>query len=165
MSGRNTTFRCKIITLFILLGVKVSMVCVRQKDRGRRMEIAILTHNLFSWSYNTVLSSSPHIALLLLLGLVGHSTGSPLWTATPAAGGLHDYLFSSGWKLRLTARLPVLHVDICIYHFITPTHFRLNAWLLPLIFTGASYAENPRLTARSRVNMQHTETNKTHKKC
>ena len=53
-------------------------------------------------------------------------------------------------------RPPLSHLGICIYHFITPTHFPLTTWLLPLIFTGASCAENLWLTARSRVNMKTT---------
>ena len=47
------------------------------------METTILTHNFFSWPYHAVLSSKPHLALLLLGR--GYSTGSPLWSALWAA--------------------------------------------------------------------------------
>ena len=37
----------------------------------------------------------------------------------------------------------------------TPTCSRSTTWVLPLVFTGASYVDNLWLTARSRVNMWH----------
>ena len=100
------------------------------------VETAILTHNNFSWPYYAVLSLRPHLAFLLVLG----------WEV------LSDWL-GLFWPRDC---LPVSQIGICIYHFITPTHFQSTMWLLPLIFTDASCAENLWLTARSRVNMQQT---------
>ena len=58
-------------------------------------------------------------------------------------------------KLRLTLHeTSRISSGICIYNFITPTHFPSTTWLLPLIFIGASCAKNLWLTAQSRVNMQ-----------
>ena len=52
---------------------------------------------------------------------------------------------------------PISHAGICIYHFVTSTHFRSTIWLLPLIFIGASSVENLWLTVRSKVSMQHNQ--------
>ena len=118
-------------------------------ERGRRRQIAILTHNIFSWSYHAVLSSRSHLALLLLLDR-GYSTWGLLWGAA-SSGAL--YVTVSWLRLRpsLTLTAPTA-AGISIYHSITPmtsdelhhffrlpTHVRL--WL----------------TARSRINMQHEE--------
>ena len=92
---------------------------------------------------HAVLSSRPHLALLLLLGHV--------LIRKPAEGRCSRGAPSH--KLRL----PVSHMDICIYNFLTPKHFYSTTWLPLLIFTGASCAENLWLTAQSRVNMQHYE--------
>ena len=62
-------------------------------------------------------------------------------------------LFWPQAKIDLSLRLPVSLVGICIYNFLTPTYFRSTAWLLQLIFTDASCAENLWLTARSVVNI------------
>ena len=47
-----------------------------------------------------------------------------------------------------TDRLPICHMGICIYHFVTPTHIWSTMSLLPVIFIGASYVENLWLTAQ-----------------
>ena len=49
-----------------------------EAETRRRRQTAILTHNFLSWPCQVVLSSSPHLALLLFLGR-GYSTGGPLW--------------------------------------------------------------------------------------
>ena len=89
--------------------------------------------------------------------LVGYSTGSPL--PQQSAQPLGSALVTASWDWLKTESpkltLPVSHMGICIYHFITPTHFRSTTWLLLLIFTGASCAENLWLTTQSRVNIQH----------
>ena len=65
--GRMTiTLRYKNITLFILLGVKASVMWEKQMDGRKRIRTAISTSNFFSWPYHAVLSSRPHLALLLL---------------------------------------------------------------------------------------------------
>ena len=51
---------------------------------------------------------------------------------------------SSGYKIRLT----ISHVGICIYPFITATHFHWTMWLFPV-------QKNLWLMAWSKVNMQH----------
>ena len=43
----------------------------------------------------------------------------------------------------------ISHVGICLYAFITPTHFQSTTWLFLLLFTGASFAKN------LWFNMQH----------
>ena len=60
------------------------------------------------------------------------------------------------WPLQAEncSRLILTVPRICQYHFIKPTRFRSTTWLLPLIFTGASCAENLWLTALSRINKQ-----------
>ena len=76
--GRTTTLRYKNITLFILLGVKASVVCERQIERGQQRQTVILTDKfIYSWSYHTVLFSKPHLALLLLSRRVLNRR--PLW--------------------------------------------------------------------------------------
>ena len=50
------------IILFILLGVKASVVWDRKMDRGWWIETVILTYNFFfSWPYHIMLSSRPYI--------------------------------------------------------------------------------------------------------
>ena len=58
----------------------------------------------------------------------------------PLTDALHDWPYADA---------PVSYVGICIYHFITSTHFRSTTWLLSLIFTGASCVENFWLMAQS----------------
>ena len=58
----------------------------------------------------------------------------------PLTGTLHDWpnlFWLQSWDWFKT-ETPLSHVDICIYHFITPTHFCSTMWLLPLIYTGES---------------------------
>ena len=66
----------------------------------------------------------------------------PAVDSWPQQGALCDwpYLF---WLQAETQRLtlPVFHVRICIYHFITPTRVCSTMWLLLLIFTGVSCTE------------------------
>ena len=77
---QNNQIRYEYITLFILLGVKATVVWERQTDGRRRIQTAISSHNI-SWPYRTVLSSRPHLVLLLRIGrgllnigpTVGHS--------------------------------------------------------------------------------------------
>ena len=79
-----------------------------------------------------------------------------LLAPTPVATVLYlpTQLISPNWDW-LKTKTPVSHMGICIYHFITPTHFRSTTWLLPVIFTGASWAENLWLTAQSRANINN----------
>ena len=151
-----TKFGYKITILFILLEVKVSVVLERLMDGERQMETVALTHNFFySWSSNAVLSSRPYSVLFLLL-CRGYSARGLLWALGPSGVPSHSLaLFGTESLLAGHSQTARILRDICIYHFKTPTHFRSTTWLLPLIFTGASCAENLSLTARSRVNMQH----------
>ena len=165
--NKHDTNFIKTITLFILLEVKASAVW--GKNRQGRMETATMTRYYFSWPYDAVLSSRPDLELLLLLGPEGTQPEAhcgqlwetlPQWGALPLTGApLTNRSFLAG-SSRLTPKLTVLlsHEGICIYHFITPTHFRLTTWLLPLIFTGASCGENLWLTTQSMVNMQQYST-------
>ena len=121
---------------------------------GRRIQLAILTNNFFSWPYHAVLSyilSSRRHWALLLHGR--YSTGGPLWVVVPAGRPAACWFSRDSFKTEVT--LPVSHMGICIHHFITPKHIHSITWLLPFIFPGTSCAENLWLTARSRVNMQH----------
>ena len=94
-------------------------------------QTAILTHNFLITLY--------YLQSLRLLSLIRCTQlGTP---CGPLALHQHDSL-SARLNCQLTAaRLTKSHVGICIYHFTTPTHFRSTTWLLPLIYTGASYAE------------------------
>ena len=146
------------LTLFHSKGFKSPVGVTETETETEAMETATLTHNYFSWSYHTVLSSRPHLPLLLLSWgvtqpegcCVGHCPSRA--PSHPLALSITDQI-SSDHKVRLT--LPISHMGICICHFITPTRFCSIMGQLPLIFTGASCAENLWLTAQSRVNMQH----------
>ena len=71
------------MSLYSLKGFKASVGWKRWRQMdtaGEERQITILTHNFFSWPYHAVLSSRPHLTLLLLLGR-GYSTGGTLWAA------------------------------------------------------------------------------------
>ena len=134
--------------------------CARDRDEceGRRRQTAILTHNFFFWPYHSVLSSRPHLALLLF----GRRTLTQRPTVGRYSSGAPSHSLALPWPTALfwpqaetdsRLRLTVSHVGICIYHFITPTYFCSTTWLLPFIFSRAFRAENLWLTVRSRVNM------------
>ena len=136
-----------------LLKVKLS-VGVWETDGRRDTNTVILIHNFFSWPYHAVLSSRLHYVLLLLSrrGVLNQKTA-----LSRSAGRPVTHWGSRGRKLRLTqdshgqtVRILRGHV---IYHFVTPTPFRSTTWLLPLIFTSASCAENLWLTALSKINI------------
>ena len=74
-------------------------------------------------------------------------------TQCPSGANLISY--SRKLRLRIYTPLPVSHVGILIYHFITHTEFNPNTWLILLVVTGASRTENLWLTTRSRVNLLH----------
>ena len=162
----NNTWLHNNITL-ILYFSKVfdhSVVWDRQmetnRDGRRRRLTAILRHYFFfSLLYNAVLSSRPHLALLLLSRrllnrrpAVGRSVGCfpceiPRYSQ---AFSLTESLLAASWDWLKTET--VFISVICIYHF-TPT-FCSTTWLIPLIFSGTSAAEDFRVTLRLRVNMQ-----------
>ena len=111
----------------------ISVVCEKQTDtngdREGRRQTAILTHNFFSWLYYVVLSSSPHLKLLLLGWGSTQQWGllwAVLWDAAlarrPAICWCSPWV--SGSLLAARRRLTLSHQGICIYHFITPTYFR-----------------------------------------
>ena len=85
----------------------------------------------------------------------GYSTVDSLWVVASAERPA-TYWRSRDW-LKIETLTAVSHVGIFIYHFVTPTHFRLTTWLVLLIFTGASCVENLWSMARSRVNMQQKD--------
>ena len=125
----------------------------------RRME-----SDIFRLPYWSIRSSLDHHALCYLQGSTkGFFCLSAEGTQLEACCGplpqrdvLRDWpLFQSRTETnRLGLPLPLYSVVICIYNFVTFTHFRSITWLLPLIFTGSSFAKNLWLTAWSRVNMQ-----------
>ena len=130
---------------------------MREIDRRRQMRTASLTHNFFSWPYQVVLSSRPHLALIRLFGRGWVGTQPEACCGAPSHSvTLHNWL-NHFWLQAETPglRLPASHAGICINHFITPTHFCSTMWLLLLIFTDAFCAENFWLTAWSRINKQH----------
>ena len=88
---------------------------VRQTETERPRQIAILTHNFFSWTHHSVLSSRPHLALLPLLGWGTQPEASV--DCRPQQSTLSDC------KLALTQTLTDSNwqVCICIYSFIMPT--------------------------------------------
>ena len=150
---RTTTLLHKYnSTLLFSKGVKASVMC--EGDRRAKRDKDRLPHWLTTSSFDNItlcylqgptrhfflLPSRPHPALFLLL-----SSGGSLWAA--ASTGY------SRWLQAETPRLPLTHVSICIYHFVTPTHFRSTMWLRLLIFTCLSCLENLWSTARSKVNM------------
>ena len=76
--GWRTTLLYKNIALFILLGVQnFCTVWETDGDRDRLLYWPIT----FSWPYHAVLSSRPHLALLLLGW--GYSTGGPMGCCGP----------------------------------------------------------------------------------
>ena len=80
----------------------------------------------------------------------------------PLASPVTDRI-SSGRKLRLTQDWHCTYLTwTSHYHFMTLTYFRSTTWLLPIIFTNASCAENLWLTVRWMVNMQPTRKPLTH---
>ena len=96
----------KYNTLYSFLESKILKVCERKMDRRMRMEIAILTHKLFSWPYHAVLSSRPHSTLLLLLVREVLNWG-PAVGRCPSGAPCHSLLSAtdqifSGPKVRLT---------------------------------------------------------------
>ena len=95
--------------------------------------------------HKPLFSSRHHLALLLL--------GCNLLSET-LPQRMTQSLLAASWKSN-TETLPVSHVGICIYYLIAPTHFCSTTWLLSIIISDASCAENLRLTARSKVNIQH----------
>ena len=127
-----------------------------ERDKGRRRQTAILTHNFSSYAHHALLSSIPHLAFLLLLGWEVFNRRfaiGPLWDAAPAlAGALRDWpnLFWPQADTDSRLRVHISCVGIGIYNFITPTPFRLTTWLFPFIYAGVSFAEK----FRSIVDMQ-----------
>ena len=73
----------------------------------------------------------------------------PQRSVQPLAGSLHDWpnLFWKRAETDTRLRLSVFHEGICIYNFLTTTLFRSTTWLISLIFTSASCAENLWVTA------------------
>ena len=121
---RTTTLSYKNITL-TLYSQKGSKLLWCERDRWRQRQTAILTYNLFFWPYYTVLSSRPHLALLLLSqGLLnqslgeGHTVGccpsgmpshSRLWKTAPISCGHLPISFHN------THSFPINHVTACFY--------------------------------------------------
>ena len=104
---------------------KVGGTGSQKKNRDHR-DHSIAKIGSFFWPYPALISSRPHLTLLLLLRqwvlnrrpALGSSVGScPSWELLKTH----------------TDRLP-LSVGIYIYHFKTLTHFHLITWLLPLFF-------------------------------
>ena len=126
------------------------------RGSGRRRQPAILTNNFFPavLCYLQDLTSSlptRRTQPVFARGPLGPLAATVLYLPTR--------LTVASWDRLQTATAS--HVGICIYHFITPVHFRSTTWLLPFIFIGASCAENLWLTARSRINMQQFLFNRT----
>ena len=157
---KKTTKLCyKDITLFIHLGVKTSVDWERQTEtngdkRRQRQLYWPITSSSLDYSPLYYLQSPTY---LFYLSAEGYSTGGLLWAAVPEGSPAthRRTLWLPESLLTARLRLPVSQVDIFMYHFITPTHFRSTTPLLPLIFTGASSLENLWLTAWSRVNILH----------
>ena len=132
--------------------------CEREQKDGGRVDYRLTYWPITSSLDHTVLSSRLHFGLLLLgreaqdrRPTMGCSVGR-----CPSRAPGHSLVLSwlqaeTDWILTLTDG----HMGIYVYPFITLTHFLSTTWLLPLIFTGASWSENLWLTARSRVNLWH----------
>ena len=127
-----TTLGYKNITLFILLGGE-SFCGLRQTDGQmdgeRQRQTAILTHNyFFSWPYHTVLSSRPHLALLLLLGrgLLNWSPAVDRWLSGVASHLLAHLwltvsLLAASWDWRKTETPHISHEHLHISFYNTHT--------------------------------------------
>ena len=84
----------------------------RKIDGDRRQrQIAILTHNFFSWPYHAVLRSRPHLAILQLLGR-RYSTWGLLLPQRRSQ--------CASWVWLRTYTDSDLHTGISIHHFIAP---------------------------------------------
>ena len=71
-------------------GVKASVVWERQMGGRRRIQTGTLAYNFFfTWPYHAVLSSRPHLALLLLDR--GYSTGGQAPLGPALAGAFRDW--------------------------------------------------------------------------
>ena len=138
------TLYFKNITLFILLGVKVYVVRQIDRQTGKQRQIAILTHNFFSWSYHAVLSSRPHF---ICSSAGGYSTGGPLWAASSVerSPGLQ---IVTGYKWLGPSR-GYLHISFHNAH-----DFRWKRDCFCLFTQVRPVQRNLWLTSRSRVNMQ-----------
>ena len=155
VNRRTRTLAYKDISIFILLGVKASVVCKTDGrtdgDESRQL-------------YRPITSSIEHITFCYLQGPLSTSASCPGSTQpetccghlTPVGHQATVWHFPWLTKSLLTTVRLTLSVSLMgtrIYHFITPTDSRSTTWLLPLIFPHASCAENLWWTARSRVNI------------
>ena len=131
--------------------VRRSNVCSGREtdgDKRRQRQTAILSHNFhFSRQYHAMLSSRPHIALLLLLGR-RVLNWRPLWATSLTV--------TSSWDSN-THTVSNWFEHSHIYHFIMPTIsdqprdcFRLFTQVHPV-------QRDLLLTALSRVNKQQRE--------
>ena len=73
-----------------------SFVVVWETETRKRIKIATLTHNFFSWSYYAVLSLRPHLVLPLLLSRRVLNRRPDEWDAAPA-GRQVTYWRSHDW--------------------------------------------------------------------
>ena len=104
------------------------------------------TKNFFSFSAREYSTGGLMWIVLWEAAQVGHS--ATRWCSP-------DWPLSSGHELRLTQELASPYPTWASHISFHNTHtFRSTIWRLPLIFTGASWAENLWLTARWRGNMQ-----------
>ena len=121
---------------------------VREMDRGRQRQTAIMTHKLFFWPYHAVLSWRPHL----------HFFCFSAWDTQLEAccEPLPQWGTLSGYKLILTQDSHWLQPSCGHLHisFHNAHDFWSTTWLLPLIYKGTPCSEKS-LTAQSRVSMQH----------
>ena len=168
MKDGMITLGCKNITLFILVGIKSSEVWERQKE-GNEWK---LSH----WPITSLLLTISR-CIMFKTPLSSYSASRPgstqlearcgafCWTLPQRGGGptlagaLRDRpnLFWPQEETDSRLRLPVSHIGIYIYHFITLTHFSLITWQLPLILTSTFCVENLWLSARPRVHLQQKQ--------
>ena len=133
---------------------RIFCMCQRETEMEteRWRQTAILTHNFFSWPYHTVLSSRPYLSFFQLQPL-GWGVLNWRQTVGHCPGRLSRHSPMLPWLTQDRLTQPISYVGICIYYFITSTHFRSTIWLLLLIFAGVFCAENLWLIIRSKVTM------------
>ena len=137
------------MTLFILIGVKDSVVCEGDRDKLRERG---------RWRQDCYADPLLLLVCVIFMALrlfscwdvLTQSSLGSCWAPAATFLYLPSRLTTANWDW-LRTELHVSHMGICIYNFITPTHFCSTTWFLLLIFTDASCRENLWLTAWSRV--------------
>ena len=133
--GNETFFLQKYIclSLFLSKGIRASMVCERDRDKGRQRQTDILTHNFLAALWDTAPVKCP----------------ATYWRSRDWPN-----LFWS--QAETDSKLTLSYVGICIYHFTTPTIPIQPCDYFHSFTQVYTVQRNLWLMVWSRVNMQHS---------